>query len=82
MAMPRFFFHLNDQDGIAVEHRDFGDARMNAVRLLGEQLSRTPERFDNDAYWRMEVASADGLTLTVFHVSEVSAPAAGRKPKV
>ena len=85
MAMPRFFFHLHDPeprpDLIGAEHPDFADARQSAVRLLGERLARTPERFDNDAYWRMEVASEDGLTLTIFHVTEVSAPAAGRHRK-
>lgn len=85
MAMPRFFFHLSDSDPrpdlIGAEHADFADARRSAVRSLGEQLARKPERFDRDAYWRMEVASEDGLTLTIFHLTEISAPAAHRPPR-
>jgi hypothetical protein len=77
----RFFFHLHDGERsaelAASVHADFAAARQNAVRLLGEQLIQSPERFDQDAYWRMELKNEKGLTLTILHVSEVSSLVVG-----
>jgi hypothetical protein len=78
--MPRFFFHLHDgqdhRDEHVDDHADFEKARISAVRLLGQHLTSSPERFERDAYWRLEISGDDGLTLTVLHLSEISAPAA------
>ena len=49
-----------------------------ALGQLAQRLLDSPERFDTDAYWRIQVVTGDGLMLTSLHLTEITAPAAQR----
>ena len=65
--MPRF--HFNVYDGVAAidaegtELADWGDARLEAIRLSGEILKDNAKRIALGEDWRMEVTDATGLVL-------------------
>jgi hypothetical protein len=86
--MPSFQFHVqkNTQDlyQASVDLPDLASARVEAVRVMGEQLKFEPEDLLKDEDWQVDVADNRGLILfTVFSsaVDSAAATVSGR-PKL
>jgi hypothetical protein len=78
--MPRFLFHVqkNTQNlyPASVDLPDLASARIEAVRVMGEQLKFHPEDLLKDEDWQVEVADDHGLILFTVFSSAVDSAAA------
>lgn len=65
--MPRYFFHTADgalsPDKDGTELPDLDAARMEAVKLAGEVISKQPDLVTGTGEFRVEVADAAGKHL-------------------
>jgi hypothetical protein len=63
--MPRYFFdtadHKRIQDAEGTELPDDGQARVEAITVMGEILRDKPELLDPDQTFRVEVRDAHGV---------------------
>ena len=65
--MPRYHFHVHDgrafPDEDGTELPDIDTARSQAIRLMGQMLTDSPETFWNGEEWHLDVSDERGLTL-------------------
>ena len=77
--MPRFHFHTEDgaaySDEEGIELAGMSDARLQAVRMLGEMLRERPDKFWEDGGLVLTVTDDRGLVLFVLDASATLAPA-------
>lgn len=77
--MARYFFHTEDGqsvlDGEGSEFASVTEAKIEAVRMMGEVLRDRAEHFWDDQALKMIVTNAEGLILFVLDLSAVEAPA-------
>lgn len=84
--MPRFHFNVHDGvtalDRDGAELADWGDARLEAVRLSGAILETDARRIAVGEDWRMEVTDETGLALLRLDFTVMaSAATMQRRPK-
>lgn len=79
--MAQFFFHtedgrsISDEEGIELEN--LADARVEAVRVLGDILRESPDEVLSTGQLRLTVTDAAGLIYFALDLSATDA-AAGR----
>lgn len=74
--MPRYFFHVHDQQ----DHRDeegtqltnLGEARSQALKLLGALLAEAAEHEWSSKEWHVSVTDGEGAPLIRVSVEAVS----------
>ena len=78
MAMPRYFFHIEDgaftRDSVGVELPDDAAARIEGVRRTGECLALRPQKFWESRRWRILIAPEVGSALLGLEVTPVDGP--------
>jgi hypothetical protein len=79
--MPRFYFDIADglavQDDEGLELEGLNAARIEAVRLSGQLLKNSPDRFLSVGEWSCTVLNEDKLVLFVLHFYAAEAPVLG-----
>lgn len=81
--MPRYFFDIEDADvrldGKGQELEGLNAARVAAVKVSGELLQNSPDRFWSIGAWKCSVRDETGLILFVLHFyAQDSAAASGK----
>ncbi|MCW6510867.1 DUF6894 family protein [Lichenifustis flavocetrariae] len=65
--MPRYFFNVKKDnrppDTVGVELASAVEARLEAVRTMGEDLKDNPSAFWDDEEWQISVSDERGLVL-------------------
>ena len=80
--MPRYFFnvkkdnHLPDVEG--VELPGLEAARLEAVRVMGEDLKGHPDAFWDDEEWQIAVSDERGLVLFTVYCAAMCSSAVPR----
>ena len=85
--MPRYFFHIADgaakRDAEGSELKDLATAKCEAVKLAGQSICESADRFWENEEWRLTATDEAGLTLFCLHIVGIDAPAAmGRDPNM
>ena len=77
--MSRYFFHLThsadirDENGVELE--SLHAAKCHAVKMIADDLCKSPDKFWETELYRVTVANAEGLMLLSVDVSCQRAPA-------
>ena len=80
--MPRYFFNIKkdnhppDVEGVDLPGLDA--ARLEAVRVMGEDLKHHPDAFWDDEDWQIAVSDERGLVLFTVYSAAMRSSAAPR----
>lgn len=83
--MPRFFFHVHDgqdqRDEEGTELANAGEARNQALKLLGALLEESAEHGWSSKWWHVTVTNDVGSSLFEVRVDAISGSGRGALPE-
>ena len=79
--MPRYCFNVRKDShtpsSVGVELDNVRAARLEAIRLMGDELRHKPDEFWTDQEWYIEVTDDRGLILFTMFSAALGSPATG-----
>ncbi len=80
--MPRYFFNIHKDhhtpDSTGADLADLEQARVQAARVMAQEMTDHPGDFWNDEEWHIEVTDQRGLILFAVYSAAIHAAATMR----